>query len=195
MCCKRPKGQHLEGCGVAKDLNPEAIPANLTLGGASVDPLEVASAFAKHFAEKIKSNVNKTLVNANGVYNGKNKLMVLNRNFMKENDVKLCLNELMNKRCEGFDRIPLCVIRDACNLLLPPMAQLFDNIYNTCTIPDQWKVSKIIPIFKKGSKVQMENYRPIANLCSASKVFEKLVTCTYFQNLILFPAVLLTEGT
>ena len=72
---------------------------------------------------------------------------------MKENDVKLCLNELMNKRCEGFDRIPLCVIRDACNLLLSPMAQLFDNIYNTCTIPDQWKVSKIIPIFKKGFKV------------------------------------------
>ena len=101
------KGNIWRAVGVAKDLNSEAIPANLTLGGASVDPLQVASAFAKHFAEKIKSNVNKTHVNANGVYNGKNKLMVLNRNFMKENDVKLCLNELMNKRCEGFDRIPL----------------------------------------------------------------------------------------
>ena len=55
------------------------------------------------------------------------------------------------------------------------MAQLFDNIYNTCVIPEQWKVSKIIPIFKKGSKSQIENYRPIANLCSASKVFEKLI--------------------
>ena len=44
-----------------------------------------------------------------------------------------------------------------------------------CKIPEQWKVAKIIPIFKKGSKVSIENYRPIANLCSASKVFEKLI--------------------
>ena len=40
---------------------------------------------------------------------------------------------------------------------------------------EQWKVAKITPIFKKGSKTCVENYRPIANLCSASKVFEKLI--------------------
>ena len=36
-------------------------------------------------------------------------------------------------------------------------------------------MSKIIPIFKKGSKNEIENYRPIANLCAASKFFEKLI--------------------
>ena len=30
-------------------------------------------------------------------------------------------------------------------------------------------------IFKKGNKTEIENYRPIANLCSASKIFEKLI--------------------
>ena len=36
----------------------------------------------------------------------------------------------------------------------------------------------------KGSKVQIENYRPIANLCSASKVFEKLILnqIQYLEN-------------
>lgn len=34
---------------------------------------------------------------------------------------------------------------------------------------------KINPIFNKGCKNQIENYRPIANLCSASKIFEKLI--------------------
>ena len=43
------------------------------------------------------------------------------------------------------------------------------------TIPDQWKVAKIVPIFKKGSEIEVENYRPITNLCSASKNFEKLI--------------------
>ena len=42
-------------------------------------------------------------------------------------------------------------------------------------LPEQWKISKIIPTFKKGNKSKIENYRPIANLCSTSKVFEKLI--------------------
>ena len=32
---------------------------------------------------------------------------------MTENDVKMCLTELKNKKCEGFDRIPACMILDA----------------------------------------------------------------------------------
>ena len=59
--------------------------------------------------------------------------------------------------------------------LLAPLSILFDKIYNTCTIPEQRKVYKIILIFKKGNRTEIENYRPIANLCSTSKFFEKLI--------------------
>ena len=52
---------------------------------------------------------------------------------------------------------------------------LFENIYKTKKIPEQWKIAEIIPIFKKGSKSKIENYKPIANLCSTSKIFEKLI--------------------
>jgi hypothetical protein len=37
-------------------------------------------------------------------------------------------------------------------------------------------VAKTIPVYKnKGNKKDVESYRPIANLCSTSKVFEKLI--------------------
>ena len=41
------------------------------------------------------------------------------------------------------------------------------------------------PNFLKSSKVQVENYRPIANLCSTSKVFEKLTLkqIQYLENM------------
>ena len=94
------------------------------------------------------------------------------------------MDELKNKKCEGFDRIPVCIILDARVKLLPPLSVLFNEIYHSCKIPDQWKVAKIIPIFKKGSKVQVENFRPIASLCSTSKVFEKLILkqIQYLEN-------------
>ena len=46
----------------------------------------------------------------NRSFNGKCKIIVQNRNFMTEKDVKFCLSELKNKKCEGFDRIPVCAI-------------------------------------------------------------------------------------
>ena len=106
--------------------------AHLTVGRISVDPLCTAGAFGNYFYSKIKSNVSKAQVNVGGVYNGKCKIIVQNRNFMTENDVKLCLSELKNKKCEGFDRIPLCMLLDARVALLPPMAVLFNEIYLTC---------------------------------------------------------------
>ena len=32
-----------------------------------------------------------------------------------------------------------------CDSFLTPMSMLFDKMYATCKIPEQWKVSKIIP--------------------------------------------------
>ena len=39
----------------------------------------------------------------------------------------------------------------------------------------QNKIAKVKPLHKKGDKSDMTNYRPISNLCSASKVFENLI--------------------
>ena len=148
---------------IAKNLNCDSIPSNLTCGGVPVPAHQIADAFAAHFNDKIKSHVINTKVCPN-VYNGRNKIIVQNRNFMQKNDVKECMQSLKSKKCEGYDRIPVCVITDASDVLLEPMSQLFDKIYSIGVLPEQWKISKIIPIFKKGDKSKIENYRPIANI-------------------------------
>ena len=48
-------------------------------------------------------------------------------------------------------------------------------IYRDQVSPEQWLMSKIIPVHKKGDKNLFENYRPFANLCCVSKSFEKLI--------------------
>ena len=69
--------------------------------------------------------------------------------------------------------------------LLSPMADLFSKIYLAGKIPEQWKVSKIIQAQKKGSKNNIENFCPIANLCSGSKIFEELILkqIHYLENM------------
>ena len=96
--------------------NTESLPKNLTLEGRPVAAGDIAGSFAAHFNEKVINNVQKTKVNQN-VCNGKNKLIVQNRNFMKIDDVNECMNLLVNKRCEGYDRIPLSCIANSKNVV------------------------------------------------------------------------------
>ena len=41
--------------------------------------------------------------------------------------------------------------------------------------PDMWKVSYIVPIFKKGDPSNRENYRPISITSIMSRVFERIL--------------------
>ena len=80
------------------------------------------------------------------------------------------------KNSEGFDRIPQRILKDGAEVLINPLTVLFNKVYVQKTIPGQWLVAKTIPVFKnKGDKKDIESYRPVANLCSTSKIFEKLI--------------------
>ena len=94
---------------------------------------------------------------------------------MSELNIMQILKTLKIKNCEGFDRIPLRIFNEGAEILIKPLPQLFKQIYNERRIPEQWKTAKIIPLHKKGSKEDMSNYRPISNLCTMSKIYEKLI--------------------
>ena len=85
------------------------------------------------------------------------------------------MKNLKLKNSYGCDRIPLRVLRDGYAVLGKPVCELMAKIYKQMKIPEQWKMSRIIPLHKKGPKAKIKNYRPISNLCSVSKVFEKLL--------------------
>lgn len=47
--------------------------------------------------------------------------------------------------------------------------------------PNQWKISRVVPVFKKGDPSNIKNYRPISILSCCSKLFESLV-CPLLAN-------------
>ena len=124
--------------------------------------------------EKVRKITESTIVDPL-VYNGRKKLEAVDSMFMSILEVKKCLESIKVKNSEGYDRIPQRVLVDGTEHLLAPLSKLFQLIYHEQSIPEQWRISKIIPVHKKGSKHVIENYRPVANLCSTSKIFERLI--------------------
>ena len=59
------------------------------------------------------------------------------------------------------------------------LSEHLSNLFNLCLsnqkFPLDFKVSKINPIFKKGSKTEIANHRPISVLTNLSKIFENLI--------------------
>ena len=160
---------------MARDVHSSNIPNQMFNGTIPVPQNDLSDEFAKFFDTKIKNIVNTVGIDEN-VYNGKRLVNSEEKMFMDESSIKECILTLKPKNSEGFDRIPQRVLRDGMEILLPPLTRLFDQIYNSKKIPDQWLIAKTIPVYKcKGEKNKVENYRPIANLCSTSKIFEKLI--------------------
>ena len=151
------------------------IPREMSCGNESFKQDEdLAQGFADFFNKKVEDIVKSTEVDPK-VYNGTRKVNVSSENFFTEEKVLNAMENLKNKSSYGFDNIPVKILRDGCTFLVKPYHQLLNKIYHQGTIPEQWKTSRILPLHKKGQKKQMENYRPISNLCAGSKVFERLI--------------------
>ena len=63
-----------------------------------------------------------------------------------------------------------------CARLADPLLFIFNLSLSTGIFPTRWKPSYVIPIFKTGSRNNIEHYRDIAVLSALSKLFESLVT-------------------
>ena len=159
---------------LAKDINIPKLPNNMTLNDNKIDRNDLPDAFADFFKLKTQTIINNQAINDN-VFNGTKKVDCQNSHFMKEVDVINAIKSLNSKNSEGHDRIPVRIIVDGIDYVSKPLTILFNNIYNTQKLPEQWLISKIIPILKKGTASKIENYRPISNLCACSKIFEKLL--------------------
>jgi hypothetical protein len=159
----------------AKDCAKNNIPSRIFRDGLETEQGKISDEFGRFFDDKIKSALNKINV-TDSVYNGRRLVNSVNKMFMQESDICECIKSLKAKNSEGMDRIPQRILTDGKDVLVKPLVKLFELIYNQCAVPDQWLIAKTIPVYKnKGDRSDIANYRPIANLCSTSKIFEKLI--------------------
>ena len=85
------------------------------------------------------------------------------------------LNEIKFKKSSGFDGISIRLLKDASNIVAEPLVNIFNVSLQRAIFPDDWKLAKLTPIFKEGSKADCGNYRPISVISVVAKLFKKLV--------------------
>ena len=59
---------------------------------------------------------------------------------------------------------------------------LFTKSLDSGFLPNDWKIGRITPIFKKGSKVKVNNYRPVCLTSVIIKLLESIVKDTLLSH-------------
>ena len=62
-----------------------------------------------------------------------------------------------------------------------PLNIIFRSSLQTRTLPDAWTRSTVVPIYKKGSRYDPLNYRPVALTSVACKVMERVLVATLWE--------------
>ena len=85
------------------------------------------------------------------------------------------LKKLKRKKASGPDHLPPNLIKDSANIIAKPIAYVINLSLRSGLFPDEWKIARVVPLHKSGTRDNFENYRPISALPVISKIVEKIV--------------------
>ena len=85
------------------------------------------------------------------------------------------LSNLNTRKAVGPDLISTRVLKEAASELAPVLAFIFNQSYKSAALPPDWLSANIVPIFKKGSRSDPANYRPVSLTSISCKIMEHVV--------------------
>ena len=90
-------------------------------------------------------------------------------------EIELTIEKLKNHKSSGIDQIPAELIKAGGRTIRGEIHKLIISVWNKEELPDEWKESIIVPIYKKGDKTDCNNYRGITLLPTTYKVLSNIL--------------------
>ena len=109
---------------------------------------------------------------------------VLDRVVISEEDVKSRLCNLKCGKAPGIDGLHPDLLRGCASSLCGPLKVLFQKSFDSGELPSAWKKAVIKPIFKKGSRHELGNYRPVSLTSIVSKIMESIMKKEIMDHLL-----------
>ena len=82
---------------------------------------------------------------------------------------------LSKSKATGLDQISARLVRECADLISSSITNIFNPSLTLGTFPEDWKCAKVTPIFKQGTRNEMNNYRPISVISVMAKTFERII--------------------
>ena len=164
-----------------KNRQCNSIPSVMRYGDSEmVSPNDIVNAFSDYFSKSFLDNsCNTSPAHIHQTNNVSNTLHV---SEVSERKVTKAIKHLKVSPTAGPDSIPSFLMKDCATILCKPLTIIFNLILKTSTYSQKWKLSRVTPIFKKGSRNDVTKYRPITIIDNFAKVFEILLHSLIYDH-------------
>ncbi len=101
-------------------------------------------------------------------------------------DEELVYKHLTNLRIDksaGPDKMHPRLLKELADVIVEPLTIIFKSSVKMGIVPQQWKDAVVTPIFKKGSKADPANYRPVSLTSIICKLLERIISDAITQHL------------
>ena len=95
--------------------------------------------------------------------------------------VKL-LTQLKDHKACGPDLLPTKILKEAAEPVSVFLKAIFVKSLSSGTLPRDWKLANITPVYKKGDRSKPTNYRPISLTCVCSKLMEHIIVSNVMNH-------------
>jgi len=152
------------------------------------DQGEIANMFNKHFISvgpKLSADLPQSKHHFKDFFSKETNNFEFKFKRINEDTVLNMLQKIDITKATGLDGVSPYLLKIAAPVIANSLTTIFNRIIETGVFPDQWKTSKVLPLFKKDDRKDMSNYRPISILSSISKLFEKILynqLYAYFED-------------
>jgi len=104
-------------------------------------------------------------------------------------DVFKVIVNLKSKYSTGPDGFSSIFLKNLAPSISFPLMLIFDQSFQSGTIPDIWKTATITPVFKKGCSCVVSNYRPISLTCICCKIMESIMKQKMLDYLLQYDLI------
>jgi hypothetical protein len=76
---------------------------------------------------------------------------------------------IKGKHSAGYDDVPecivkQCIVKQCIQLVKKPLTHIYNVSLNFDLLHNEWKTAKVRPVYNKGERYDIQNYRPISVL-------------------------------
>jgi len=135
--------------------------------------VEVASLLNEYFSSVYnKKEIKKAYVDFSEISSQRKEL----RNItISDREVEEAIGSFKANKSPGVDGISSTYALKLKKIISKPLAYIFNRSLKCNEIPADWKKAIVVPIFKKGERSNMENYRPVSLTVLFVKTMEKIL--------------------